>query len=133
MPERYTELDVPFSTADTEGKAEITFRDFRLAVVFKDWRNVVTRVVFEEVAAFRWDDNYLCTCDVAPDRVYQIEESSWMAALRDAGRLGSPERHVHYRLYFISEASALDVIATSMKPEPIQSTTDNSGAAPLRV
>jgi len=120
MAERFIELEVPFSTADTEGRVQIAFTDYRLSVVFKDWRNVATNLVFEEVSAFRWDDSYLCTCEIAPDRVYRVEESSWMAALRETGRIGSAERPVHFRLYFNSEGSALDVIATAMKKEPNQ-------------
>jgi hypothetical protein len=113
MPERLTELDVPFSTADTEGHALITFSKRRLFLAFKDWRLTEHRVTFEGVVAFKWDDNYLTTCEVAPDRVYVIEDSAWIGALREAGGIGSAESPRHFRFYFISESAALDVIAGS--------------------
>lgn len=114
MKETLLELDVPFSTADTEGKVELFYKNYQLEVRFWQWDRKETNVVFDEVAGFRWDDNYLGSVEVPPDRIYEVMDSSWMLELEESGRLGNIKRH-HYRLYFISEASAIDVIASKMK------------------
>jgi hypothetical protein len=117
MVERLIELDVPFSTADTEGRVKIAFTDSELSLVFMNWRLVEQRVIFKDVAAFKWDDCDLANCTVAPDRIYQVEGSAWMASLRDAGRVGAAEPHHHFRFYFNSQGAALDVIASSFAPD----------------
>lgn len=116
MSERLVELDVPFSIADTEGRASIAFADAKLSLTFRDWQLVEHSVSFVEVVAFRWDNNYLSSCEVAPDRVYEVHDSAWMSALRESGAIGSTTQHRHFRFYFNSEGAALDVIASSSSP-----------------
>jgi hypothetical protein len=113
MAERLIELDGPFSTADTEGGVKIVFGDSELSLVFMHWCLVEHRVILKDVAAFKWDDSDLANCAVAPEGVYQVEGSAWVASLRDVGRIGSAEPRHHFRFYLNSEGAALDVIASS--------------------
>jgi hypothetical protein len=114
MNENYVELDTTFSTADTIGKAEIFYKNRHLKLKFRQWDDVDTIIEFENVIGFRWDDNYLSQVKVAPDRVYEIEDSTWKIRLHEEIRIDLDKYH-HYKLYFISESAALDVVASSMK------------------
>ena len=114
MNENYVELDVPFSTADTIGKVELSYKDRHLKLKFQQFDDAITMIEFSDVIGFRWDDNYLNQVEVAPDRVYEIENSEWKSELHKELRINLEKYH-HYKLYFISEAAALDVIASSMK------------------
>ena len=113
MNEKYIEIDVSFSIADTIGKAEILYSDKHLKLTFRQWNDIKTIITFEDVIGFRWDDNYMSQVKVAPDRVYEVVNSAWKNELHRELKINLKEYH-HYKLYFISEASALDVIALKM-------------------
>ena len=114
MNEKYVELDVSFSTADTIGNAEIFFKGRHLELKFWQWDGAETDITFDDVIGFRWDDNFLSRVKVPPDRVYEIENSDWKNELHEGISI-NVEKYHHYRLYFISESKALDVIAGSME------------------
>ena len=116
MNENYIEIDVSFSTADTIGKAELFYKDRHLKLMFCQWNDTETTIEFEDVIGFRWDDNYLSQVKVAPDRVYEIENSVWKDELKKEIKINLNKYH-HYKLSFITEAAALDVIASSMKEQ----------------
>ena len=116
MNENYVAIDTSFSTADTIGKAELFYKDRYLKLKFRQWNDKETTIEFKEVIGFCWDDNYLGQVKVAPDRVYEIENSVWMDELRKEIKI-NPNKYHHYKLYFIVEAAVLDVIARSMKEQ----------------
>lgn len=113
MSVRYVELNLPFSIGDTEGQAEILFKNSQLSVSYTQVVGQSVRLVFDDVLAFRWDDIYLASTEVSPDRIYQLEESPWVHALQD--RIDSRKPHTHFRLYFISQGATLDVVATAIR------------------
>ena len=87
MNENYVELDVPFSTADTIGKAELSYKDRHLKLNFRQFDDATIMIEFSDVIGFRWDDNYLSQVKVAPDRVYEIENSEWKSELHKELRI----------------------------------------------
>jgi len=113
MSVRYLELNLPFSIGATEGKAELEFKGSLLTVRYTQTGGRQVQLAFDQVLAFRWDDIYLSSVEVTPDRIYQLEESPWVLALQDRQVPGKP--HTHFRLYFISQGVALDVIATALR------------------
>ena len=114
MKETYVELDIPFSTANTIGKAEILYSDRKLYIDFKQFNDKQLTIEFEDVIGFRWDNKYLSRVTEPPDRVYEIQNSVWMAELEGEFKINK-NHFYHYKLYFITEAAALDVVASSMK------------------
>ena len=113
MSVRYIELNLPFSIGDTEGQAELQFKDSQLLVTYRQVAGNEVRLAFDHVLAFRWDDIYLSSVEASPDRIYQLEESPWLQALQD--RLDPSRPHTHFRLYFISQGVALDVVSTGIR------------------
>jgi len=118
MSEVYKEITTAFSTADTESPVELNFKANRLIARFLDWQRHEVQIEFSDVVALRWDDNYLPSITISPDRVYEVENSEWIAALQENGGLGSSEQHIHLKLGFNDEGKFLDVIATQMNEAP---------------
>ena len=116
MDPRFDELDVPFSTADVADLA-VTYSGRTLTVCFVDFGQRKTTVVFNDVAAYKWDESSFEVIDARPDRVYQVRDSEWVRRW--------PERagFTHFVLGFCGlppvPTGYLEVIAKSMEQRDV--------------
>ncbi len=119
METRYEPLGAPFSTADAE-YPRISAERGGLRVTYRDWREEVVALLFNEVVAFSWDDG-----DAAVDPAhlddcsYVVHNSPWLARHREVGTPTPSEEHRHFKLCF-NAAGVLQVLATRLevKAEP---------------
>ncbi len=109
MNERLTELPVSFSTADAVEAVELRSKGPVLEVRYRQWQTPVQVIRFEGMLHFKWDDMQLEALEVSPEGIYEVRGSLWLAGVR------FPRQKKHFRIYFISESAALDVIADSFE------------------
>jgi len=115
MATKYIEVDTSFSTADTEPGISLVYIDRKLTLTFSSWRSEPTVVVFYDVPAFRWDESWSSYTDIAPERVYRVEESEWLERWKREVLVSDSESYVHFRLGFNAEGMFLDIIASRME------------------
>ena len=116
LPEADEPLEVPFSTADAE--APVLYYDRgSLAVRFRDWRERTVHLLFDDVAAFSWDEGDAAgSLDRRDDACYVVAGSAWLARHVAAGTIEAEAGHRHFKFCF-NVAGVLQVIATRLDLE----------------
>jgi len=117
MNPKFEELNVTFSTADVSSLS-IVYSERALTVVFANWQGTKSIVVFEQVAAYKWDESSFEHIDASPDRTYRVHESEWLR------RWPENVGYTHYALGFCGLAPIstgyLEVICKTMRTQTKQ-------------
>ena len=114
MPEEFEEADFPLSTADATGPARLEFAKGSLELSFRDWTGRRRRVVFRDVAGFRWSlETSGNRADLLDDLVYEVKSSTWIRALAEANALEAETEVHHLVIGFNEEGASLEVVCES--------------------
>lgn len=105
---KYHWADFGFSTADAES-VEVHFSGSSLILTFVDWQGANIKFTFEDVIAFKWEDD-LDEPTVKDDICYEVEDSTWLHRKSSQDSAISIEEYGHYKLCFNEYGAALDIL-----------------------
>ena len=103
-------IETKFSTADAD-YPEIQQSDDVLTLSFTDWREREVTVVFEGVAAFKWQTIETLMEGEEYDRCHEIENSSWLSEHLKQHSVTKEEGHKHYKFNF-NACGQFEILAT---------------------
>lgn len=107
------ELEPGFSTADAEYPS-VSLKDGTLDLFFVDWREQPVSVRFRDAASVSWQQLEITGPNVGDDKVYEIQNSNWIASHYRQQTILPAEKLRHFRLCF-NAWGTLDVIASEME------------------
>lgn len=97
--ERAKIISTEFSTADAD-YPEMQQTDDILTLTFTDWREKEVTIIFEGVAAFKWQTIETFMEGEEYDRCHEIENSSWLSEHLKQQAITEEENHKHYKFNF---------------------------------
>lgn len=103
-------LNTQFSTADAD-YPEFQQTDDLLTLSFTDWRETEVTIVFENVAAFKWQTIETSISGEEYDRCHEIENSLWLSDHLEQVAITREENHKHYKFNF-NGCGQFEILAT---------------------
>jgi hypothetical protein len=102
-------ISTEFSTADADCP-EMQLTDDILTLSFKDWQRKELTIIFEGVAAFKWQTIEAFIEGEEYDRCHEIDDSSWLSEHLKQQAFTMQENHKHYKFNF-NACGQLEVLA----------------------
>ncbi len=103
-------INTPFSTADAD-YPEVQQSDDILTLSFTDWREIEVTIVFEGVAAYKWQTIEQFMEGERYDECHEILNSSWLSEHLKQKVITKEENHKHYKFNF-NACGQFEILAT---------------------
>lgn len=113
MEETYEPIDEHIHTADAENP-RLSYENGEIVFKFTDWQEIEREIKFYDVAGYKWQDEIDLGFPDRDDMPYQVNNSKWIAELKELNVLDSDMKYMHYKLCF-NACGVLDIVFKNLE------------------